>query len=182
MAQRAATSHETIHRFLRATRLDAVRLFDVNLRQNYYSPAVLDVSLRRATIVKLNETELPRVAQLLGLEIGDDEDEKKDEAIARRLLHAYDLALVCVTRGAGGSLLVTHTETVAHPGYPAPIADTVGSGDAFAAAVAHHWLRGDSLEAVSDAANRLGAYIATQTGATPPLPPDVRRQVLHPDR
>ena len=182
LAQRAAASHETIHRFLRATRPDAVRLFDVNLRQNYYSPAVLDVSLRRATIVKLNETELPRVAQLLGLEIGDDEDEKKDEAIARRLLHAYDLALVCVTRGAGGSLLVTHTEAVAHTGYPVQVADTVGSGDAFAAAVAHHWLRGDSLEEISDAANRLGAYVATQTGATPPLPPDVRRQVLHPDR
>lgn len=177
LAQRKATSRETIHRFLRATRPQAVRFFDVNLRQEYYYPDVMDVSLRRTTIVKLNDAELPRVARLLGLEAGEDEG---DEATARRLLQAYDLALVCVTRGARGSLLVTDVEAVAHPGYPVQVADTVGAGDAFAAAVVHHWLRGASLEAISDFANRLGAYVATQAGATPPLPPDVRRQVLHP--
>jgi len=91
------------------------------------------------------------------------------------------LTLVCLTRGARGSLLVTDAGAVAHPGYTVQVADTVGAGDAFAAAVAHHWLRGASLEAISDAANRLGAYVATQVGATPSLPPDVRRQALHPD-
>ena len=76
---------------------------------------------------------------------------------------------------------ITEAEDVAHPGYTVQVIDTVGTGDAFAAAMAHHWLRGASLEAISDAANRLGAYIATQAGAPPSLPPDVRRQVLHPD-
>jgi fructokinase len=179
LAQRSATSREAIHRFLRATRPEAVRLFDVNLRQDYYSPSVLDVSLRRATMVKLNDGELPRVVGLLGLRTEEDEDE---ETIARRLFQAYDLALVCVTRGAGGSLLVTEADAVAHPGYRVQVADTVGSGDAFAAAVVHHWLRGASLAAVSNAANRLGAYVATQVGATPLLSPDVRRQVLRPTR
>lgn len=175
LAQRAATSRETIHRFLRATRSDAVRLFDVNLRQRYFSRQVLDASFHLATIVKLNDAELARAAQHLAVK-----DEKDDEATARRLLRAYDLMLVCLTRGAHGSLLVTDVEAVAHPGYPVQVADTVGAGDAFAAAVAHHWLRGASLEAVSDAANRLGAYVATQVGATPPLPVEVRHQVLHP--
>jgi diaminopimelate decarboxylase len=177
LAQRGATAHETIQRFLRATRPDAVCLFDVNLRQNYFSPGVLDVSLRRATMAKLNDAELPRVARLLGLTIEEDEE---DETIARRLLRAYDLALVCVTRGAHGSLLVTERETAVHPGYSVKVIDTVGSGDAFAAAVAHHWLRRASLATVNDAANRLGAYVATKPGATPALPPDVRRQVLQP--
>ncbi len=178
LAQRTETSCETIHRFLRASRPDAVRLFDVNLRQNYYSSDVVDASFRRATIVKLNDAELPRVAQLLGLKVKDGED---DKTITRRLLYAYDLALICVTRGAHGSLLVTDTETVAHPGHPVQVADTVGSGDAFAATVVHHWLRGASLKTISDAANCLGAYVATQIGATPSLPPEVRHQVLHPD-
>jgi fructokinase len=178
LAQRAAISRETIHRFLRDTRPGAVRLFDVNLRQSYYSPAVLDVSLRRATMAKLNDAELPCVMRLLGLDVTEDEG---DEATARRLLQAYDLTLVCLTRGARGSLLVTDAKAVAHPGYTVQVTDTVGAGDAFAAAVAHHWLRGASLEAISDAANRLGAYVATQVGATPSLPPDVRRQALHPD-
>jgi fructokinase len=178
LAQRAATSRETIHRFLRDTRPGAVRLFDVNLRQSYYSPDVLDVSLRRATMAKLNDAELPRVMRLLGLDVTEDEG---DEATARRLLQAYDLTLVCLTRGAHGSLLVTDAEAVAHPGYTVQVADTVGAGDAFAAAVAHHWLRSASLEAISDAANRLGAYVATQAGATPSLPPDVRQQVLYLD-
>ncbi len=177
LAQRTATSHETVQRFLRATRLEAICLFDVNLRQSYYSAGVLDISLRRATMVKLNQTELPRVAQLLGLAVEEGENE---EAVARRLLAAYDLALVCLTRGARGSLLVTDTEAVAHPGYAVQVVDTVGAGDAFAAAVVHHWLRGASLEAIGEAANRLGAYVATQAGATPHLPPAVRRQVLAP--
>ena len=176
LAQRSPISRETIHRFLRATRPETVRLFDVNLRQDYYSPSVLDISFRRATIVKLNDAELPRVAALLlGLE--EDEDE---ETTAGRLLLAYDLAMVCVTRGASGSLLVTEAGAIAHPGYRVQVADTVGSGDAFAAAVAHHWLRGASLAAIGNAANRLGAFVATQAGATPSLPPNMRLQVLHP--
>ena len=177
LAQRAETSRQTIHRFLRDTHPGTVRLFDVNLRQSYYSPDLLDVSLRRATMVKLNDTELPRVMRLLGLEVREDEG---DEATVRRLLRVHDLKLVCLTRGAHGSLLVTDAEAVTHPGYTVQVTDTVGAGDAFAAAVVHHWLRGAPLEAISDAANLLGAYVATQAGATPSLPPDVRRQVLHP--
>lgn len=178
LAQRSAASHETIQRFLRATRPHAVRLFDVNLRQDTPSlPDVLDISLRRATAAKLSAAELPRVIQLLGLAAQEGETE---EALARRLLQTYDLALVCVTRGPGGSLLVTETETGVHPGFPVEVADTVGAGDAFTAAVVHHWLRDASLAQINQAANRLGSYVATQSGARPPLPPDVRCQVLHP--
>ena len=79
-----------------------------------------------------------------------------------------------MTRGARGSLLVSGRETVDHPGYEVGVADTVGSGDAFTAALVHHYLRGAGLERMAEAANRLGAYVAGRAGATP----EVDRETL----
>ena len=107
------------------------------------------------------DAELPVVAGLLGLAAADELDG------ARRLRDAFSLALVCVTRGARGSLLVTATEAHAHPGIPTTVVDTVGAGDAFTAALAHHALRGAPLAATNEAANRLGAWVASRAGATP---------------
>lgn len=161
LAQRSARSRATIARFLDATRPEALRIFDVNLRQAFYSAEVLAESLGRARIAKLNDQELPEVTRLLGLGGAGEVDR------ARRLLRAFSLALVCVTRGARGSLLVTPTETSAHPGFPTPVVDTVGAGDAFTATLTHHWLRGASLAAIGEAANRQGAWVAARAGATP---------------
>ncbi len=161
LAQRSACSRQTIHRFLRATRKDALRIFDVNLRQSFYSWEVLKQSLKLARIVKLNDQELPVVIELLGFDYGN------QKASARRLLEVFDLDLVCVTRGSLGSLLVSADEMFEHPGINIKVADTVGAGDAFTAALAHYYLHGKSLEVISDAANRLGAWVASQVGATP---------------
>lgn len=173
LAQRSLPSRTTIHRFLQATRPRALRIFDVNLRQRFYSPAVLAESLRLARIVKLSDEELPRVINLLDGDAG-----KTPEQSVRWLLRDYDLELVCVTRGARGSLLVTGTEAFEHPGFRAKVVDTVGAGDAFTAALAHHYLRGASLKRISDAANILGAWVATQSGATPPMDRRVLQQVI----
>jgi fructokinase len=161
LAQRSARSRATIRRFLDATRAEALRIFDINLRQSDYSAETLAESLARATIVKLNDAELPVVARLLGLDVID------GLAGARRLLDAFPPALVCVTRGARGSLLVSASDAHEHPGIPTTVVDTVGAGDAFTAAMAHHTLRGAPLAAVSEAANRLGAWVAARAGATP---------------
>ncbi len=148
--------------FLDNLRSTALRIFDVNLRQDRYSPVLLDDSFQRVHVVKLNDEELRTVCPLLDLSGAD------LESMARRLRKAYDLELVCVTRGAEGSLLVTSSETVDHPGVPVDVVDTIGSGDAFTAALASGYLRGVPLERVSDAANRLGAWVASRTGAMPP--------------
>ena len=79
----------------------------------------------------------------------------------------YDLRLVCVTRGARGSLLVAQTESVAHEGFRVRVADAVGAGDAFTACLAHHYVRGRSLRDINEYANRFAAWVATQVGATP---------------
>jgi len=155
LAQRSPQSRRTIMQFLKHTK--AVRVFDVNLRQHFYSTDVVRGSIALATIVKMNDTELPIVLKLLGL---------PQDKNPRRLL---DLGpkLVCVTRGSRGSVLFTRRQTVEHPGFRVRVADTVGAGDAFTAGLAHEYLRGSSPEHMSDTANRLGSWAAAQSGGTP---------------
>lgn len=171
LAQRSPKSRETIRMFLGAARPDAARVFDVNLRQDFYSATVIAESAKLADILKLNDSELPRVMQLLGL-VYDEE-----RSSAERLLRATGVKLVCVTRGSRGSLLVDGNASNEHPGSSVPVADAVGAGDAFAAALVHHFLRGSSLTAMNEAANRMGAWVVGQVGATPLADDDVLRKV-----
>jgi fructokinase len=161
LAQRSPRSRKTIRDFLRNTRLETVRVFDVNLRQEFYSPTLIANSLGMADVVKLNHQELPRIMKMLELPYSG------PEAAARRLLRECDLRLVCVTRGSRGSLLVSAEGKEAHPGFHIRVADTIGAGDAFTAALVHHYLRGASLARMSEAANGLGSWVASQSGATP---------------
>jgi fructokinase len=167
LGQRSAQSRATILAFLEALRPEALRIFDVNLRQSFFTREVLGESTTRADIVKLNEDELPRVAGLLGATSTD------RVAAARWILKKYKLKLVCVTCGGQGSLLVTPDDLDTHPGYAVTVADTVGSGDAFTAALVHKFLRKASLRGMNAAANRLGSWVASQVGATPPADPAV---------
>ncbi len=171
VSRHEAGSTGAVTAFLEALRPSALRLFDVNLRQDRYSPDLLHDSFHRAQLVKLNDEELRRVSGLLKLAgdgLKDEEQAGEDlEPMAQRLLQAYELELICVTRGAEGSLLVTATETVEHPGVVVEVADTVGSGDAFTAVLASGYLRRVPLERISEAANRFGAWVASQTGAMP---------------
>jgi fructokinase len=163
LAQRSPVSASTIERFLRNARKDALRVFDVNLRQSFYSRDVLRKSFDQANIVKVNDQELYEISLAFKLGIGS------EETIARRLLQECDLDLVCLTCGARGSLLVTADEVVEHKGFRIKVADAVGAGDAFTACLVHHYLRGHSLEEISQSANRLASWVATQTGATPAI-------------
>ena len=162
LAQRSSQSRATIRAFLKEVRRGTTRVFDVNLRQSFYSADTLSESMKLTDIVKLNQEELPIVVKLLGHAFQD------DERAARWLRDTYSLQLVCVTRGAKGSLLVNGSEVSQHPGCRVVVADTVGSGDAFTAALVYHYLRRASLATLNEAANRMGAWVASQTGATPP--------------
>jgi fructokinase len=162
LGQRVDQARAIIHRFLASMRTDTLRIFDVNLRHAFFTPDMLAASFRHATICKLNSDELERVAAMLSTGTRGELD------TARHLLAAFDLQLVAVTRGADGSLLVTKEEAIEHAGFRVRVADTIGAGDAFAATLAHGRLRRAPLVSVSEAANRMGAWLATQTGATPP--------------
>lgn len=162
LAQRSLQSRQTIRTFLTAVRPGTTRVFDVNLRQSFYSAQVLEESAQLADIIKVNHDELPVVAKLLGLPF------IYDEMRAAQWLRAqYRSKLVCITRGAKGSLVVGEEESSEHPGYRVHVADTVGAGDAFTAALVYHYLRHASVSTLNEAANRMGAWVASETGATP---------------
>jgi fructokinase len=173
LAQRSSPSRTTIRSFLRATRPEAVRVFDVNLRQSFYTAQVVAESMKLATIVKLNHEELPRIMRLFEL------DHHSEEDSARRLLATNNLKLVCVTRGDHGSLLVSPDESSEHPGFKVKVADAVGAGDAFTAAMVRGYLRGLSLAQINETANRVGAWVASESGATPtPKPGGLARTLV----
>jgi fructokinase len=172
LAQRSPTSRQTILRFLDATRPDALRIFDVNLRQAFYSGEIVRESLTRANVLKLNHEEVLRVGTLLAVESHD------PLTFCRELLEKFDLRVVCITRGANGSLLCSRTESDEHPGFMIHIRDTVGAGDAFTAALVHGLLRQSTLPEMNDLANRMGAWVASCSGAMPPPPEEGLPAVL----
>jgi len=171
LAQRAETSRTTIRKFLGAARKDAVRVFDVNLRQAFYSKEVLAESMQAADIVKLNHEELPRIMELFG------HPQREEIAAADLLAETYHLKLICVTRGCRGSLLIREGSVDEHPGYRIRVADTVGAGDAFTAGLVREYLRGSSLPAMNETANRVGAWVASQVGAMPSPGEGIEREL-----
>jgi len=159
LAQRSEASRATIRKFLAAA--DALKVFDVNLRQSYYSAETLSESMRLADIVKLNDEELPRIMSLFKFAHND------DLSSAQNLLREYDLKVVCITRGGRGSLLVREHDSSVHSGFKVHVADTVGSGDAFTAGLVHEYLHGASLDLMNEVANLVGAWVASEVGAMP---------------
>jgi fructokinase len=168
LAQRSPHTKTTIHECLRAARPDALRICDINLRQNYFSERVIADSLHLANVLKLNDQELPVIARQHDL------PENDEEAVVRVLLEKLPLRVIALTRGDKGSSLYTRNETNHHPGFATKLADTVGAGDSFMAALAIGLLRGEPLERINDAANRLAAYVCSKPGATPPIPAELR--------
>jgi fructokinase len=172
LAQRSVQSRHTIRRFLRAVTADGVRVFDINLRQSFYTTEVIHDSLLIADVAKLNESELPQVMRLLGLKNGN------LKANISLLLETYGLKMVCLTRGQLGCMLANSKQVIEHQGFKVKVADAVGAGDAFTAAMVHHFLKGSPLEQIAQAANRLGSYVAAQNGATPQIDKNILGQVI----
>jgi len=163
LAQRAEVSRATIRRFLDATGDDCLRLFDINLRQHFYDASVVGASLEHADVLKLNDDELPVVAELLSLPADE-------EPFLDAVLREYELTLVALTKGPGGSVLRSGDRTSVVPGTRVEVADTVGAGDSFAAAVAVGLLAGVDLDRINRRASELAAYVCTRPGATPEVP------------
>ncbi|HEV2292509.1 MAG TPA: carbohydrate kinase [Tepidisphaeraceae bacterium] len=167
LAQRSPVSRQSIQRYLRDTRPDCLRVFDINLRQHFYTEPVIRASLDVAGVLKLNEQELPVVAEMLGL---PSNEAAFTAALFERLV---GLRLIALTRGPNGSALLTREATSQHAGIRTTLADTVGAGDAFTAAVAVGLLKRIPLDRINDAANRIAAFVCSQPGATPRLPEEL---------
>ncbi len=175
LAQRGQTSRQTIQTLAAESSSKCVRVFDVNLRAPFYTAEILQESLELATVVKMNDAEVPLVLSLLGLPAEDEAIASRLRSGAGRLLTEFpNVELVAITCGANGSLLVRRDEWDKHPGIATKVADTIGAGDAFTAALTHYLLRGAGLATLNEAGNRWGSWMASQAGAMPPLPEATR--------
>jgi len=171
LAQRSPRARETIQRAIRAVRPDCLVVYDVNLRQHFYDRQWLEASLRASRIVKLNAEEVIEIDRLLGLDSPD------QEHFACLIQGRYGVDTVCITRGDRGCLLVGPDRAVDDPGTPVRVADAVGAGDAFTAALIAARLRGWSLESQAAFANAVGALVASRFGAMPVLRDELARLV-----
>lgn len=178
LAQRNRASRQTIQTLVAQTSTKCVRMFDVNIRAPFVSGEVIQESLELATVMKMNDAEVSQVLGLLGLPEIEALHKDRLRWGAERLLGEFPaLQMVAITRGAHGSLLVKRNEWHAHPGLPVQVADTIGAGDAFTAALTHHLLRGAGLETLNEAGNLWGAWMASQSGAMPALSVGVKARI-----
>ncbi len=160
VAQRSSRTREAILRTLEHAS-GALAVYDINLRQDFYSEDIIRRSLEACDVLKLNEEECDTLAGLLGAG-GTGRDE-----FVRDLLERFSLKLVCLTCGERGCSLDDGRQHVYSAGYRVRVEDTVGSGDAFTAALVTRYLAGASLERIADFSNLVGAYVASKRGAVP---------------
>jgi fructokinase len=171
LAQRSAVSRATIRRLLTMTRPESLRIFDVNLRQHFYSRELIEESLVMANVLKVNDGELQRLGDMFGIS-------GEGEAVMAQLARRHPLRVIACTRGADGSLLLVEGRWSEHRGVSAKLVDTVGAGDSFTAAMTLGLLAGWDLDTINDRANRVAAYVASCAGATPALPGELRSPFL----
>ena len=167
LAQRSAHTRQVIRDFLACTASSTLKVFDMNIRQNFYTPELLQQSMGLADVVKLNDDELELISGMQGL-TGD------EVTRLRSLVAAFGLRLIVLTRGGKGSLLVTRDAISDHPGVAAEVVDTIGAGDSFTAATVVGLLQGKSLDEINDHANRVAAWVCSQRGAMVALPVELR--------
>jgi fructokinase len=160
LVQRHPSARATIARALHSAE-QALIVYDINLRQHFYSREVIETSLHASRWLKLNTDELTVLQELLKLRAA------APSACLAELRRRYELELVCLTRGEDGCLVQTASEEVDLPGRRVQVVDTIGAGDAFTAGLLTATLEGQSLATAADFANRLAARVAAAPGGTP---------------
>lgn len=171
LAQRSTGSMNTIQSLLKILPASCLIVFDVNLRQHYFTKGRIEFSLGYANILKLNEEELSIISRLLKID-GSEEDQLKF------LLNTYHLQLIALTKGAQGSLLYSGQETSWRDTPEVKVADTVGAGDAFTAAMVVSILKGLPMRTVHQNAVNVSAFVASRKGAMPDLSTKILDQFI----
>jgi fructokinase len=139
----------------------ARHFYDINLRPDSFTPELVRFLARQAHVLKLNEQEVPALRAIGGLQVDS------LEQFCRDCLRTYQLNAVCITLGAKGCALLMGDEYLEAPALQISVADTIGAGDAFSAALLHGINAGWSVSAIAIFANRVGALVASQSGGTP---------------
>jgi len=161
LAQRNEASRKTIYRFLKLVPKNAYRIFDINLRQHFYSKEIIHESLLRCNILKINDEEAAEITRLFGF-AGMSEQE-----ICLHLLKKYNLEIIVETKGTIGSYVFTAGEISYLDTPKVRVADTVGAGDSFTGAFVAALLQGKTIQQAHQLAVETSAYVCTQHGAMP---------------
>ncbi len=167
LAQRSEPSRSAIRSLFASSRPDSLRIFDVNLRAPFIDRDVIADSLAMANALKINDQELVELSAMFGLP--DDQRVAISELAGR-----FGLSLVALTRGPKGSLLMADGEWSDEPGRPVAVSDTIGAGDAFTATLVVGRLMGRSLAEINRHASEVAAFVCSQPGGTPMLPPALK--------
>lgn len=164
LAMRSGVSREAILGYLDSLSAKTLRVFDINLRQNYYTDELLEAGLMQADIIKLNDAELQVLNNVWALP-------HSETAGLRLLVHKYHLKLAILTKGDQGSVVISPDDCAIHPGIPCKVLDTIGAGDSFTAMATLCFLKGMSPREINEQSSRLAAHVCSQQGAMTP-PPD----------
>ena len=165
LAQRGKTTRETIQTILDRVPADCLKVYDVNLRQDFFSRELLETSLEKSNVAKMNDGEMEVLKPVFGLP-----QDLAPVDFALSLCEKYGLEEVCITRAEKGCFLVRKDgQTADVPGKIVQVADTVGSGDSFSAALIYTMLRGSDIQIQAEFANEVGTLVATRSGGMPPL-------------
>lgn len=169
LAQRSEVSRGTINRFLDAMPEsdDAYRIFDINLRQHFYSKETIENSLSKCNVLKINDEELVVVSVILGCEGMSQED------ACRKILNDNGLKILILTCGTEGSYVFSKDEMSFQNTPKVEVADTVGAGDSFTGSFIASILKGRSISDAHRRAVEVSAYVCTQNGAMPVLPDEL---------
>lgn len=168
LAQRSRKSRESILAMVDAAPENCLRVFDINLRQKFYSKEVIEESLKRADILKLNEDELPVVSEIFAVE-GSEADQ------IAHIIKRFSLRSIIYTQGAVCSEVYDASGLVSRMDTPkVKVADTVGAGDSFTATYVTSILLGKTPAQAHELAVKVAAFVCTQNGAINPLPEDCR--------
>ncbi len=163
LAQRAVTSHQSIQKILETVPDTALKVFDINMRQRFYSKDIIQKSLKKANVLKINDEEILVFAEMFGLS-GDEFE------IMHQIVDNYSLSILALTKGAKGSWLLSKEEDSYLDTPKVRVADTVGAGDSFTAGLVAGLLKNKPLKEIHRSAVDISAFVCTQKGATPTLP------------
>ncbi|NVO19938.1 MAG: carbohydrate kinase [Bacteroidetes bacterium] len=170
LASRNKTTRDTLLELLES---DVVKIMDVNLRPPYNKREIIEPLLMKADIVKLNDEELFIISNWFGLT-------GTLEELAFGFYDKLNLKTLLVTRGDKGACLIHENELYAHQGFKVEVADTVGAGDAFLAGFLAAFYDGKGMNMALTEASAIGAYVASQSGATPEYTIEVLQPFLSP--
>ncbi|MCW3787686.1 carbohydrate kinase family protein [Plebeiibacterium sediminum] len=169
LAQRNEVSRKTIWKALEMVPETCLKVFDINLRQNFYSKEIIDKSLQFANVFKINEEEIVIFKDMF-------EMEGTEEEICQQIVNKYDLTLLTLTKGSEGSFLITNNEKSFVSTPKVEVADTIGAGDSFTATMVMGILNKQPLNILHQKAVEVSAFVCTNHGATPILPDDLKYQ------